>query len=136
MSRGYYYDAIKKRYDWGESDRTTPELKVDGVEGLESTPAVESVPTADKGSSNVDAALAAGQTASQGGNILDTAGMGLMMSKNPKAMAAGLALQTISGINKSAQQREQNRYLAELQRVKARQDAIDKMAQIGQGLRA
>lgn len=80
--------------------------------------------------------MAAGQTAAQGGNAMDTVSSGLMMSGNPKAMAAGLALQTVNQVNKAKQQREQNRYLAEVQRVKARQDAIDRLAQIGQNLRA
>lgn len=81
-------------------------------------------------------AMQAGSTLAQGGSGLDAAGAGLMASGNPKAMAAGPALQTISGINKSKQQREQNRYLVEVQRVKARQDAIDRLASIGQNLRA
>jgi hypothetical protein len=89
-----------------------------------------------KSSSAGSAAMAAGSSLAQGGSGVDAASAGLMASGNPYAMAGGLALQTISAINKSKQQREQNRYLAEVQRVKARQDAIDKMASIGQNLRA
>lgn len=87
-------------------------------------------------SGTAQGAMAAGQTAAQGGNALDTVSSGLMMSGNTKAMAAGLALQTVNQVNKQKQEREQNRYLAEVQRVKARQDAIDRLASIGQNLRA
>lgn len=87
-------------------------------------------------SSATNAGMAGAQTAIQGGNALDIASSAGMASGDPLAMGAALGLQTISAVNKSKQQREQNRYLAEVQRVKARQDAIDRLASIGQNLRA
>ena len=90
-----------------------------------------------KASSGVSSgAMGAGQTLVQGGNVLDATSSGLMMSGNPKAMAAGLALQTLNQVSKQKQQNEQNKYVAEVQRVKARQDAIDRLASIGQNLKA
>jgi hypothetical protein len=97
----------------------------------------EQIPGTTSKTSSLDKGTgAAAQTAAQGGSPLDAASQGLIMSGNPKAMAAGLALSTISQVNKQKQQNEQNRYLAEVQRVKARQDAIDRLASIGQNLRA
>ena len=81
-------------------------------------------------------AMAAGKTIAQGGAPEDAVAQGLMMSGNPYAMGAGLALQTASGIKKGQNARAQQRYEAEVERVNARQNAINKMAQIGQGLRA
>lgn len=115
--------------DWlGRSNLTQNDSSVpssESVAGLKS-----------EGSGAASGAMAAGQSVAQGGNAMDAASSGLMMSGNPYAMAAGLGLQTISTINKNKQQQEQNRYLAEVQKVKARQDAIDRLAQIGQNLRA
>lgn len=82
------------------------------------------------------AATAGAQALAQGGNAMDAGSAALMASGNPYAIGAGLGLTTISTINKNRQQQDQNRYLAEVQRVKARQDAIDRLAQIGQNLKA
>lgn len=110
--------------DWlGRSNLTQNE----GLEAASSSP---------KMSSGANAGVAGAQTAIQGGSPLDIATSAGMASGNPYAVGAALGLGTISAINKSKQQREQNRYLAELQRVKARQDAIDRLASIGQNLRA
>jgi hypothetical protein len=78
----------------------------------------------------------AAETLAQGGGAEDAVAKKLMMSGNPYAMGAGLALQTASSIKKGQNQREQQKYLAEVDRVTARQNAINKMAQIGQGLKA
>ena len=92
--------------------------------------------SSDKASAGEKGGLAAAKTAASGGNALDVASTGLMASGHPYAVGAGLALQTINTINKRKQQQEQNRYIAELQKVQARQEAINKLAQIGQNLRA
>jgi hypothetical protein len=88
------------------------------------------------GGSAGSGAMAAGETLAQGGGAEDAVAKGLMMSGDPFAMGAGLALQTASSIKKGQNQREQQKYLAEVDRVTARQNAINKMAQIGQGLKA
>lgn len=82
-----------------------------------------------------DSALAAGKTAAGGGGVEDIAAAGLLAAPNPYAKAAGLGLMTLSAINKQKQQNELNKYNAEVQKIKARQDAINRMAQMGQGLR-
>ena len=113
--RSRYFEELKKRTDVMSAEQSAP-----------------TTPSTDYKSG----AMAAGSAMAQGGSGLDATSAALMASGNPYAMAGGLALQTISAVNKSKQQREQNRYLAEVQRVKARQDAIDRMATIGQNLRA
>ena len=81
-------------------------------------------------------AAAAGKTLAEGGKPEDAISQGLIMSGNPYAMGAGMALQTASAIKKGQNQRNQQRYLAEVEKANARQTAINKMAQIGQGLKA
>lgn len=96
---------------------------------------VEKSPASSEGSAG-SGAMAAGKTLAQGGGPEDAVAQGLMMSGNPYAMGAGLALQTASSIKKGQNQRAQQKYLAEVERVNARQNAINKMAEIGQGLKA
>ena len=74
--------------------------------------------------------MAAGQTA-----IQDVAAAGLMAAPHPAAKAAGLGLMALSSVNKQKQQNKINKYNAEVARIKARQEAINRMAQIGQSLR-
>jgi hypothetical protein len=104
--------------------------------GQEVMPEPQVEQTAGSSNSAGTGAMKAGQTLAQGGAPEDAVAQGLMMSGNPYAMGAGLALQTASGIKKGQNQRAQQRYLAEVERVQARQNAINKMAEIGQGLRA
>jgi hypothetical protein len=94
------------------------------------------IPSAKPSPNYSGSGMAAANTMSQGGDPMDVASSAAMASGNPYAMGAALGLQTISSINKAKQQREQNKYVAEVQRVKARQDAIDRLASIGQNLRA
>jgi hypothetical protein len=68
--------------------------------------------------------------------VLDSAADGMTMSGNPKLMAAGLALKTIQGVAQAKAENRRAKYNAELQKMKARQDAISQMAQIGRGLKA
>lgn len=86
------------------------------------------------GAAGVQSAMA------NGGSPLDMAGSGMtsagMMSGQPWLVGAGLGVTALSSIQKGKNQREQNRYLAEVQKYNARQSAIQKMAQIGQGLKA
>lgn len=95
---------------------------------------VEQVPM--QSSSPATGAAAAGKTLAQGGAPEDAVSQGLMMSGNPYAMGAGMALQTASSINKAKNARERQKYEDEVERVNMRQSAINKLAQIGQGLKA
>lgn len=58
------------------------------------------------------------------------------MTGQPELMAAGLALQTMGGIQDRAQQQRNASYQAEVAKINARQQAIARMAQIGAGLKA
>lgn len=82
----------------------------------------------------------AGQQIISGGSPIDAAGSGMTSagaaSANPYLVAAGLGVSALSSIQKGKNQREQNRYAAEMQKYNARQSAINKMAQLGAGLKA
>lgn len=105
----------------------------DNLEGLDTkaNPGVSG-----EGKAGVDAA----KTLASGGNVADAGANALttygMATANPYAVGAGLALQTASSIKKGQNQRQQQKYLAEVEKVNARQNAINKMAQIGQSLKA
>lgn len=79
---------------------------------------------------------AAMQTAAQGGGAMDIIKQGLMASGHPAGMAAGLGLAAASSIVEGRNKRAQEKYQAEVDKINKRQEAINKMAQIGQGLRA
>lgn len=66
------------------------------------------------------------------GGGLSTMGMA---TANPALVAGGLALSTAGAIKKGQNERAQLQYQAEVQKLQDRQDAINRMAQIGQGLR-
>ncbi len=93
------------------------------------------VPGKPSGSAS-DGAVGAASTMAKGGSATDAVSAGLIASGNPYAMGAGLGLQTMSTLKKQEQQQKQNKYLAEVERVKARQNAIDNLAQIGQSMKA
>jgi len=99
----------------------------------ENTP-VDMKAGAAKGATQAVQGMAQGQdkaTALGGG--LTTAGMA---TGNPWLMGAGLALSTASSIKQGQNQRAQQRYQAEIKKLQDRQDAINRLAQIGQGLKA
>lgn len=70
---------------------------------------------------------------SQAGSLTTAAGTA---SLNPSVAAAGLALQAMGQIQQAKQANRNAKYTAKVNQVKARQDAIDRMSQIGQNLRA
>lgn len=78
-------------------------------------------------------------TQNNGGNI---AGIGRKatqvgaMTGQPELMAAGMVLQTMGGIQDRAQNQRNAQYQAEVAKINARQNAINRMAQIGAGLKA
>jgi hypothetical protein len=92
------------------------------------------------GQSAGSGATAAAGTMANGGNKAQALGGGMMAagtaSANPYLMAAGAAVSAYGSIQKGKQQREQNKYLAEVRKYDSRRQAIENMAQIGQGLKA
>jgi hypothetical protein len=74
--------------------------------------------------------------ATQQGGVESGISTALMASGNPYAMGAGLGLQTLGAMKKGENERIQNRYADEIKKINARQSAINKLAQIGQGLKA
>lgn len=100
----------------------------------------EEIAGAKSASPEMGAAAGVQSAMANGGSPLDMAGSGMtsagMLSANPYLVGAGLGVSALSSIQKGRNQREQNRYLAEVQKYNARQSAIQKMAQIGQGLKA
>jgi hypothetical protein len=67
--------------------------------------------------------------------ILDTGSTALLTFGDPSMKALGLGLQAAGAIAQNAEQQRKNQYQAEVARIKARQDALDRMSQIGQGLK-
>jgi hypothetical protein len=99
----------------------------------ENTP-VDMKAGAAKGATNAIQGMTQGQdkaTALGGG--LTTMGAA---TANPWLMGAGLALSTAGSIKQGQNQRAQQRYQAEIKKLQDRQDAINRLAQIGQGLKA
>lgn len=60
----------------------------------------------------------------------------LIMFGDPSMKALGLGLKTAQGISDAKQQQKMNEYQAEVKRIQARQEALNKLSQIGQGLKA
>lgn len=86
-----------------------------------------------KGAANAVQAMGQGQDKAQAlGSGLSTMGAATM---NPWLVGGGLALSTAGAIKKGQNDRAQAQYQAEVQKLQDRQDAINRMAQIGQGLR-
>jgi hypothetical protein len=67
--------------------------------------------------------------------LLDTGSTALLTFGDPSMKALGLGLQAAGAIAQNAEQQRKNQYQAEVARIKARQDALDRMSQIGQGLK-
>jgi hypothetical protein len=79
---------------------------------------------------------AAASTLAQGGSAKDAVATGLVATGNPWAIGAGLGLMTLSSIEKKKQQQKETEYKNKLAQVEARKSSIDRLAQIGQGMRA
>lgn len=100
-------------------------------------------PAADSASASkggMAAAADVSKTMQAGGSPIEMAGSGMtaagMATANPYLVAAGLGTSAASSIMKGKNQREQNQYLAEVQKYNQRQNAINRMAQISQNLKA
>lgn len=107
----------------------SPEAKTIGGEDVTGQDAA--TPTDWKG-----AGLQGAKTLAKGGSGTDAAAAGLMATGHPAGIAAGLGLMTLSTIEKKKQEQKQTKYLAQLKEVEARRDALNKLADIGQRLKA
>lgn len=128
-----YQDMLKNKYnkfsnseDYNLESPAAPAAP----EVEEEAPAAPEKPSLQKGKE------AAMQTAAKGGGAMDIIQQGLMASGHPAGMAAGLGLAAASSIVEGRNQRAQDKYKAEVDKINKRQEAITKMAMIGQGLRA
>jgi hypothetical protein len=150
---GYFYNPKTGRYEYGENSRTTPQLSYEdttdlsAVGGIENTP--EQVPGRGPASIEKNETAAAGMAMDAAkedsalgmlGGGLGAAGMLGVGAKagaaNPYLLGAGLGISALSSIQKGKNQREQQKYQAELEKYNQRQQAIARMAQISQGLKA
>jgi hypothetical protein len=73
---------------------------------------------------------------SESSQLLSTGSDALMTFGTPEMKAAGLGLKAVQGVAQAKAENRRAKYNAELQKMKARQDAISQMAQIGRGLKA
>jgi hypothetical protein len=127
-----------KETNWLGQSNLTQNSKVQAPTGemvdLNTTPASEGMGATGQG------AVKAAQTAIDGGSPLDAAGAGMttagMSTANPYLIGAGLGVQSLSAIQKGKNARAKQEYEAEVQKYNARQQAIARMTQIGQGLKA
>ena len=158
---GYYYDENKKKYYYGEhpssrslvshamTDMTSPSDSYQTPYSFSpqnsftfDTPDVKiSDPSGSNKEGDKESATGKGleggmQSLAKGNSVEDSLGAGLMASGEPIAMGAGMGLLALSSVNKAKQARAESRYLAEIRKQQARQEAINKMAQIGQNLKA
>lgn len=69
-------------------------------------------------------------------NLGSAATIGGTATANPYLAATGMALQTMGQIQDRKAQQKNAQYQAEVAKINARQDAINRMAQIGAGLKA
>lgn len=142
--------AEQSRYNERLKGMSAPQSKAAEYSAPEKSTAPSSDNVGKTGASDKEVAVAKmAQDAASGGTLLDTAGSGSMMAglagvglekgatgMNPYLVGAGLGLTALSSVQKAKQQREQNRYEAEMQKYQARQNAIQNLAQIGQNLKA
>lgn len=79
-----------------------------------------------------EAGLSAAKTAAKGGSGEDVVSSGLMATGNPYAIAAGLALSTISSAQKAKQQRRMKEYEDAIAKANQRRTSLENLANIGQ----
>jgi hypothetical protein len=86
-------------------------------------------------SDRLNAGRAMSSSSSGGGNAMDIAGSGLMMSGNPYAMAAGAGLMVASGAQKRKDQERQAQWQAKQDRIQRQQAAISNLINVSNSLR-
>jgi len=77
---------------------------------------------------------AAGMTAARGGSASDVASAGLISSRNPYAMGAGIGLQVLSMRQKRKQKEQEIDAKMKLDRISRQQKAMSNLMQLSQGL--
>jgi hypothetical protein len=144
-----YADILRRRGPAGlespmdslEAGSMIPEIDFskDTLSEQSATPAMvggEEIKTVPSSFDKKAGAVEGAKTLAGGGKASDAAAAGLIATGNPYAIGAGLALSTYSGIQKKKQEQKQNKYVAELQKAEARRDALNRLSQIGQSLKA
>ena len=128
-----------QKIDWLGNSNLEQNVNVQGLDGS----AMEGKNVGMSGGDNSGAAqgaAAAAQGMQAGNNGASSMGAGMTAagtaSANPYLVAAGLALSAAGSAKKASDQRKMNKYSQEMQKYAARQAAIQKMAQIGAGLKA
>jgi hypothetical protein len=130
----------KGLYDW--MDRESEQNIANNGLGEQSSPDIAPVTENDAYvnaiRSNKQTAAAPQAPAGSGGlsSIAGMATAGGMATANPALAGAGLALQTMGKIQEQKAAQRNATYQAEVAKINARQDAINRMAQIGAGLKA
>lgn len=146
MARSSVYDFYKTKdqkempLDYLEQSLSTPKIDFSKETLIEQSPEAKDVLEEGSMVPKVDfkketMAEQMGPQDNTAKTLLDTGSSALMTFGDPHMKALGLGLQAASAIAQNAEQQRQNQYKAEVARVKARQDALSQMAQIGQGLR-
>ena len=128
-----YEDVMKERY---AKYANSGDFNLGGEQPAEQAPAAPVAPPAKEMTATEKGSGAAMKTAAAGGGAMDILNQGLVASGNPYAMAAGLGLSAANSIVQGRNQRAQDAYKAEVDKINKRQEAINRMAMIGQGLRA
>lgn len=131
-----YEETMKNRYD---KYANSGEFNLGGEQPAEEAPAAPAAPVAPPAkelTAKEKGTKQAVQTAAQGGGAMDILQQGLMASGSPYGMAAGLGLSAANAIVQGRNKRAQDAYNAEIDKINKRQEAINRMSMIGQGLRA
>jgi hypothetical protein len=71
----------------------------------------------------------------EAGQILGAGSDALIMFGDPSMKAVGLGLKAAQGITEAKRQREMDKYAAEVKKVQARQESLNRLSQIGQGMK-
>jgi hypothetical protein len=128
-----YNELMKERY---AKYANSGDFNLGGEQPDEEAPAAPVAPPAKEMTATEKGSGAAMKTAAAGGGAMDILQQGLMASGHPGGMAAGLGLSAANAIVQGRNQRAQDAYQAEIKKINERQDAINRMAMIGQGLKA
>lgn len=103
-------------------------------------PEMEEAPAASTGMGAAQGAAQATQQMAAGGDKAQAIGSGLTSmgaaTANPYMVGAGLALSTASSIKGGQNQRAQQGYQAEVAKINARQNAINRLAEMGSRMKA
>lgn len=139
-----YEKLAQKRADRELSSGTVQDLSGPlepgvGEAAIKAANTVEDSPMIDKASA-LKGVAAMQKSQQSGGDGMGAIGSGLttagVASANPWLVGAGLGLSTISSVRKGEQAQREARYKAEVERINARQEALNKLANLASGLKA